>query len=139
MPQPYFVPVSLNVSRSTHSRGVCGSSFVVRFSPFTITFVGVTFTSPVSISESKPIANPWRHVAHPRGAMDRLLPEWPVKHVDIVCVHGKMTVHLPVELEDRSTSFVTRLSRVAGDQQIPGNSVQSVVNVLAPIKSPSRR
>src|SRR4051812_7139583 len=35
MPQPYFVPVRLSVSRNTHSNGVCGSTSTDCCCPFT--------------------------------------------------------------------------------------------------------
>ena len=36
IPQPYFVPVIFSSSRSTHSRGVEGSTFTSLFFPFTL-------------------------------------------------------------------------------------------------------
>src|ERR1700752_1705576 len=54
-------------------------------------------------------------------------------------MHGKVRIQLPFNFRNRATPFVAPRYSVARNDQIPWNSVQSVLLAFAPIETPPNR
>src|SRR5579862_353264 len=54
-------------------------------------------------------------------------------------MHGKMRIQRPCNFHNRATPFVKPWYSVARNDQIPRNSVQSVLLAFAPVETPSGR
>src|SRR5579862_2144691 len=54
-------------------------------------------------------------------------------------MHGKMRIQRPCNFHNRATPFVVSWDSVARNDQIPRNSVQSVLHAFAPIETPPGR
>src|SRR5579863_9290983 len=54
-------------------------------------------------------------------------------------MYGKMRIQCPCNFRNRTTPFIAPRYSVARNDQIPRNSVQSVLLAFAPIETPSRR
>src|SRR5580693_4986279 len=54
-------------------------------------------------------------------------------------MHGKVRIQLPCNFRNRTTPFVAPRYSVARNDQIPRNSVQSVLHAFAPIETPPSR
>src|SRR5579864_873593 len=131
MPQPYFVPVRPSASRSTHSNGVPGSTFTDRCCPFTVKVRGAMLAS------LKAVRQPRGHVALSPCRVDRLLLEVRAEHEDVIDVQREMRIHGPVDLSDRPTTLVVAGHTVTWNDEIARNAVESVLDALPPVETPT--
>src|SRR5712664_644385 len=71
--------------------------------------------------------------------VDRPFFEPPVEHKDVVEMYGKVRIQRPRNFRNRATPFVAPRYSVARNDQIPRNSVQSVLLAFPPIETPPSR
>src|SRR5262249_20160597 len=85
----------------------------------------------------KPVGDPRGDETQGRRTVHRRLLERAVEHEDVVDVCREVTRELPVELRGRPAAFIPPGHAVARHDELPGNSVEPVMNALAPVKAPS--
>src|SRR5260370_25156493 len=85
------------------------------------------------------MSNPWRDVALSSRCVDCPFCEPPIEHKTAVEMNGKVRIQRPCKFRNRATPFVVSWYSVARNDQIPGNSVQSVLLAFAPVETPPGR